>query len=42
MILFFHIIKSGSFTVFHNGVLIQNNVEIKRPTMSIEKVLERH
>ena len=31
------IIKSGSFTVFHNGVLIQNNVEIKRPTMSIEK-----
>ena len=31
------IIRSGSFTVFHNGVLIQNNVEIKRPTMSIEK-----
>ena len=31
------IIKSGSFTVFHNGVLIQNNVEIKRPTMSVEK-----
>ena len=24
-------------TVFHNGVLIQNNVEIKRPTMNIEK-----
>ncbi len=31
------IIKPGSFTVFHNGVLIQNNVEIKSPTMSIEK-----
>ena len=31
------IIKLGSFTVFHNGVLIQNNVEIKKPTMSIEK-----
>ena len=31
------IIKSGSFTVFHNGVLIQNNVEIKKPTMSIER-----
>ena len=30
------IIKSGSFTVFHNGVLIQNNVEIKKPTISIE------
>ena len=31
------IIKPGNFTVFHNGVLIQNNVEIKKPTMSIEK-----
>lgn len=31
------IIEPGSFTVFHNGVLIQNNVEIKKPTMGIEK-----
>ena len=31
------IVKPGSFIVFHNGVLIQNVVEIKEPTMSIEK-----
>ena len=28
------LIRPGYFTVFHNGVLVQNNVEIKEPTAS--------
>ncbi len=30
-------IKNGSFTVFHNGVLIQNGVSILRPTVELDE-----
>ncbi len=34
------LVKSAYVTVFHNGVLVQNNVEILGPTTSHDKKLD--
>lgn len=31
------LVESGSFTVFHNGVLIQNNIPVTKPTSTYEE-----
>jgi len=35
------IVKSGSFIVLHNGVIIQNAVEINGPTLGIDKGIRK-